>query len=93
MALSVVAIKAAENRSKAYKLSDRDGRYLRVTPTGRRYWRMNYRYLGKQKTLASACGRTPGSPRRARNAMRFARCSRVAMIPPNGSSSTGSQRL
>ncbi len=52
MALSVVAIKAAENRDKAYKLSDRDGLYLLVTPTGGRYWRMNYRYLGKQKTLA-----------------------------------------
>ena len=52
MALSVVAIKAAENRDKAYKLSDRDGLYLLVTPTGGRYWRMNYRYLGRQKTLA-----------------------------------------
>jgi integrase len=52
MALSVVAIKAAENRDKAYKLSDRDGLYLLVTPTSGRYWRMNYRYLGKQKTLA-----------------------------------------
>jgi integrase len=28
MASSVVAIKAAENRDKAYKLSDRDGLYL-----------------------------------------------------------------
>jgi hypothetical protein len=52
VALSVVAIKAAENRNKAYKLSDRDGLYLLVTPTGARYWRMNYRHLGKQKTLA-----------------------------------------
>ncbi|MBC9031822.1 tyrosine-type recombinase/integrase [Sphingomonas sp. JC676] len=52
MALSAVAIKAAENRDTAYKLSDRDGLYLLVTPTGGRYWRMNYRYLGKQKTLA-----------------------------------------
>jgi len=52
MALSVVAIKAAENRDKAYKLSDRDGLYLLATPSGGRYWRMNYRYLGKQKTLA-----------------------------------------
>lgn len=52
MALSVVAIKAAESRSKAYKLSDRDGLYLLVTPTGGRYWRMNYRHLGKQKTLS-----------------------------------------
>jgi integrase len=52
MALSVVAIKAAENRDKAYKLSDRDGLYLLVAPNGGRYWRMNYRHLGKQKTLA-----------------------------------------
>lgn len=52
MALSVVAIKAAEIRGKAYKLSDRDGLYLLVTPSGGRYWRMNYRHYGKQKTLA-----------------------------------------
>lgn len=52
MALSVVAIKAAKSRDKAYKLSDSDGLYLLVTPAGGRYWRMNYRHLGKQKTLA-----------------------------------------
>lgn len=52
MALSVVAIKAAKGRDKAYKLSDLDGLYLLVMPSGGRYWRMNYRHLGKQKTLA-----------------------------------------
>lgn len=52
MALSVVAIKAAKSRDKAYKLSDSDGLYLLVTPSGGRYWRLNYRYLGRQKTLA-----------------------------------------
>jgi len=52
MALSVVAIKAARNREKPYKLSDTDGLYLLVTPSGGRYWRMNYRHLGKQKTLS-----------------------------------------
>jgi integrase len=52
MGLSVVAIKAAQPRDKAYKLSDTDGLYLLITPTGARYWRMNYRHLGKQKTLA-----------------------------------------
>lgn len=52
MALSVVAIKAAKTRDNAYKLSDADGLYLLVTPSGGRYWRMNYRHLGKQKTLA-----------------------------------------
>jgi hypothetical protein len=52
MALSVVAIKAAKSREKAYKLSDSDGLHLLLTPSGGRYWRMNYRHLGKQKTLA-----------------------------------------
>ena len=41
-----------DSRGKAYKLSDRDGLYLLVTPSGGRYWRMNYRHYGKQKTLA-----------------------------------------
>jgi integrase len=52
MALSVVAIKAAKGRGKSYKLTDADGLYLLVTPAGGRYWRMNYRHLGKQKTLS-----------------------------------------
>lgn len=52
MALSAVGIRAAKIREKAYKLSDADGLYLLVTPSGGRYWRMNYRHLGKQKTLA-----------------------------------------
>jgi hypothetical protein len=52
MALSVVAIKAAKGREKPYKLVDGEGLYLLVKPGGARYWRMNYRYLGKQKTLA-----------------------------------------
>ncbi len=50
--LSVTAIKAAKGQDKPYKLTDGDGLFLLVTPNGSRYWRMNYRYLGKQKTLA-----------------------------------------
>ena len=52
MALSVAAIKAAKGRGKPYKLTDSDGLYLLVTPAGGRYWQMNYRHLGKQKTLS-----------------------------------------
>lgn len=52
MALSAVAIRNAKARDKAYKLTDGDGLYLMVMPSGARYWRMNYRFLGKQKTLA-----------------------------------------
>lgn len=52
MALTALAIKSAKSRTKPYKLADSDGLYLLVTPTGGRCWRMNYRHLGKQKTLA-----------------------------------------
>jgi integrase len=52
MGLTAVAIKAAKGRDKPYKLTDGDGLFLYVTPRGGRYWRMNYRHLGKQKTLA-----------------------------------------
>jgi len=52
MALTAVAIRNAKGRAKPYKLTDSDGLYLLVSPTGARYWRMNYRHLGKQKTLA-----------------------------------------
>jgi integrase len=52
MALTAVAINKAKGRAKPYKLTDGDGLFLYVTPNGGRYWRMNYRHLGKQKTLA-----------------------------------------
>ncbi|MFO1259453.1 MAG: tyrosine-type recombinase/integrase [Sphingomonadaceae bacterium] len=50
--LTAVAIKNAKGRARPYKLTDSDGLFLYVTPNGGRYWRMNYRRLGKQKTLA-----------------------------------------
>lgn len=52
MALTALAIKSAKSRAKSYKLADSDGLYLLVTPSGGRCWRMNYRHLRKQKTLA-----------------------------------------
>ena len=36
----------------ARKLFDGGGLYLLVVPKGGRYWRYNYRFYGKQKTLA-----------------------------------------
>jgi integrase len=34
------------------RLSDGGGLYLQIDPSGGRYWRFNYRFGGKQKTLA-----------------------------------------
>jgi integrase len=52
MGLTALAIKAAKGREKQYKLADSGGLHLLVLPSGQRYWRMNYRYLGRYKTLA-----------------------------------------
>lgn len=45
-------IKSAKSKDKAYKLADGAGMYLQVTPAGNKYWRLKYRFGGKEKTLA-----------------------------------------
>lgn len=50
--LSAIAVKNARPKDKPFKLSDRDGLYLLVKPSGARYWRMNYRYASQQRTLS-----------------------------------------
>jgi hypothetical protein len=52
MALTAVAIKSAKPKPVQFKLTDSDGLHLLVLPNGGRYWRMNYRFNGKHKTLA-----------------------------------------
>ena len=44
--------KNAKPREKAYKLSDEKSLYLEIMPNGAKYWRMKYRYGGKEKRLA-----------------------------------------
>ena len=52
MALTDARIRNAEAMAKPYKLSDGGGMYLLVTPDGARYWRLDYRFAGKRRTLA-----------------------------------------
>ena len=52
MPLTATQVKQAKPREKQFKLSDERGMYLLVTPNGSKYWRMKYRYAGKEKTLA-----------------------------------------
>jgi len=52
MALTDTAIRNAKPRAKAFKLADAAGLYLEVMPNGSRYWRMRYRYAGKDTRLA-----------------------------------------
>jgi integrase len=52
MGLTNLKIKQATAQDKAYKLSDDKGLYLYITPKAQKYWRMDYRFGGKRKTLA-----------------------------------------
>ena len=52
MPLSVTQIRNAKPQAKAYKLSDFDGLYLLVNPSGSKLWRMKYRVHGKEKSLS-----------------------------------------
>ena len=49
--LSATGVKQAALKDKAYKMTDGGGLYLLVKPAGK-YWRFNYRFGGKRKTLA-----------------------------------------
>lgn len=51
MPLTDIAVKTAGPKDKPYKLTDGEGMYLFVTSAGK-YWRYDYRFLGKRKTLA-----------------------------------------
>ena len=52
MPLSDTSVRTAKPRPKTYKLSDSSGLYLEVVPSGSRYWRLKYRFGGKEKRLA-----------------------------------------
>ena len=70
--LSDLACRKAGPNEKDYKLTDRDGLYLLVKPSGTRLWRFDYRYGGKRKTLAIGVYPELGLPE-ARQALTAAR--------------------
>jgi hypothetical protein len=50
--LAATAVKQAKPKDKAYKMADGKGMYLLVHPQTGKYWRYDYRFTGKRKTLA-----------------------------------------
>lgn len=52
MYLSNQTCKQAEPAEKAYKLTDGDGMYLLVQPSGSKCWRLDYSFGGRRKTAA-----------------------------------------
>ncbi|HGO5518625.1 TPA: tyrosine-type recombinase/integrase [Klebsiella michiganensis] len=52
MALTDIKVRTAKPTDKQYKLTDGSGMHLLVHPNGSNYWRLQYRFGGKQKMLA-----------------------------------------
>lgn len=50
--LTDVECRKAVPKDKPYRLYDGGGLYLEVTPAGAKYWRLKYRFAGKEKRLA-----------------------------------------
>ncbi|WP_174915794.1 Arm DNA-binding domain-containing protein [Burkholderia lata] len=50
--LTELQVRRAKPAEQPYRLADGKGLYLQVMPNGSRYWRMKYRFDGKEK-LAS----------------------------------------
>lgn len=52
MALTDTAIRKAKPQPIAYRISDRGGLYLQVSPAGGKLWRWKYRFDGKEKLMS-----------------------------------------
>lgn len=52
MALTDAVVKNLRPKDTSFKKGDEKGLYVHVMPNGSKYWRMKYRYAGKEKTLA-----------------------------------------
>lgn len=52
MSLTALKIRSSTAREKDYKLSDEKGLYLLITTSGAKYWKLKYRFGGKEKKLA-----------------------------------------
>ena len=52
MPLSDTAIRNAKSGEKPIRLFDSGGLYLEVAPTGGKWWRLKYRFAGKEKRLS-----------------------------------------
>lgn len=45
-------VKALKPKAKQYKVADEKGMFLLVQSNGKKYWRLKYRFAGKEKNLA-----------------------------------------
>lgn len=50
--LTDIKVRQAKPGAKTLKLSDSQGLFLQISPSGGKWWRLAYRYMGKQKLLS-----------------------------------------
>lgn len=80
--LNDTKLQALKAKDRQYKVSDRDGLYVTVTPKGRKIFRYDYRLDGKRKTLTiGRYGRDGISLAQAREA-----CARARQMVAEGTS-------
>ena len=61
MPLTDIVCKNTKPSDKSRKLADGNGLYLEVSPNGSKYWRLKYRFVGKEKRLALGVYKTIGA--------------------------------
>ena len=52
MSLNDTFLRSAKGRAKPWKQADGGGLFILVNPDGHMFWRLSYRFAGKQKTIA-----------------------------------------
>jgi len=81
MPLTAQLVKNAKPKAKRYKLYDSKGLYLSVEASGSKYWRMKYRFGGKENT--SSFGTYPEiTLKNARNQAQEARSFSIPLRGP-----------
>ena len=52
MALTDISIRNAKSTSKVFKLYDEQGLFIQVTPSGGKWWRLKFRFEGREKLIS-----------------------------------------
>jgi len=52
MPLTDISVRQAKPRTRPYKVSDGGGLMLLIQPNGAKWWRMRYRFEGREKMLS-----------------------------------------